>query len=478
MDIYSLHPLMPEIVLALLGLCILMLELTSMKKEYIALTAMTGTLAALYFLRGSSGVLFDGMYQADGYSNYFKLIFFLNLFLSILISIKYLEVEKSSHGEFYALMVFATIGMMIMASAENMIVLYVGLELMSLSTYVLAGFLRHDSRSTESAVKYLLMGAFSTAILLYGIALSYGSTGTMDFQQIGLYINSHNLSGNPVVLLSLVLIMVSFSFKVAAAPFHMWAPDVYEGAPTPVTAFMSIGPKAAGFAVLGKVLVMVFPSLRSDWTSILIVISVLTMLTGNVMALVQTNIKRMLAYSSIAHAGYLLLGLIPGNYESFAGMMNYLFIYLFMNVGAFAVIISLRSAEFMGDEIRDYAGLAKTHPVMASLMLVFMFALAGIPPTAGFIGKFYIFSELVKSNYIWLTIAGVMFSVVSAFYYLRVVMYMYMRPPEREVVLETTPPLNLALFIAFTMIILIGVLPQAFISHAKNVFFTMYQSLL
>ena len=267
---------------------------------------------------------------------------------------------------------------------------------MALSTYVLAGFLRHDVKSNEAAMKYFLLGSFASAFLLYGISMIYGLTGTTDLHAISSYISQRGLSGNPVLTLSMIMFAVAFSFKIAAVPFHMWAPDVYEGAPTSITAFMSVGPKAAGFAVLGRVFLTAFGAARIEWTGILIPIAILTMAVGNIAAISQTNIKRMLAYSSIAHAGYVLLGIIAGTSEGMASVLNYLFIYAFMNIGAFAVVIMLRSDGFKGDNISDYEGLAKTHPLAAALMLVFMFSLTGIPPTAGFMGKFYLFYERSK----------------------------------------------------------------------------------
>jgi NADH-quinone oxidoreductase subunit N len=415
----------------------------------------------------ASGATFGGMFLADGYGMFFKLIFLLSLILSVLISVKYIDVEKVNYGEYYSLMLFSTLGMMIMASAGDLIVLYLGLELMALSTYVLAGFLRHSVRSNEAAVKYFLLGAFASAILLYGIALIYGLTGTTDIKGIASYIAESGLAGNAALTLSLIMFIVAFAFKIAAAPFHMWAPDVYEGAPTSITAFMSVGPKAAGFAVMGRVLMVAFASVQVQWTAILIPLAVLTMAIGNIVALSQTNIKRMLAYSSIAHAGYALLGLIAGTPDGLAGMMSYLFIYAFMNIGAFAVIIMLRSEGVSGENLSDYEGLAKSHPLASALMLVFMFSLTGIPPTAGFIGKFNVFVAAIDAGYTSLVVIAVIFSAISAFFYLRVVMYMYMREPKAEVKLTTSPALGLALTLTAVGVLVIGILPGKLLALAK-----------
>lgn len=457
---------MPEIIMLIGALAILMLDLIVRKKDFIALASLILAGLVAYNVFGAAGETFGGMFVADGYAMFFKLIFLVSLMLTILISIKYIEVERVNYGEYYSLALFSTLGMMIMASAGDLIVLYLGLELMALSTYVLAGFLKHSLRSNEAAVKYFLLGAFASAFLLFGISLTYGITGTTDIRAVAAYISENGLSENPVLLLSVILFSVAFSFKIAAAPFHMWAPDVYEGAPTSVTAFMSVGPKAAGFAVIGKVFLIAFASAKLSWVQVLIPVAILTMATGNILALMQTNIKRMLAYSSIAHAGYALLGIIAGGAEGMAGVMSYLMIYAFMNIGAFAIVILLRSEGFQGENISDLEGLSKTHPLYAALMLISMFSLTGIPPTAGFIGKFYIFVSAVNAGYTWLVVVAVIFSAISAYFYLRVVMYMYMREPKEEVRLTTSPAVNLALAISTAAVLLIGVLPSSVIDLA------------
>ncbi|MBF0319443.1 MAG: NADH-quinone oxidoreductase subunit N [Nitrospirae bacterium] len=476
MQISELGPLLPELIIASLGLVLLIVEAFLIKrKEIVAALALLGTFAAFYSLTYTSfGPAFSDMFISDGYGVFFKIIFFVNLILSILMSVRYLKTEDSFHGEYYCLLVFATCGMMIMASAGNMVTLYLGLELMALSTYVLAGFNRHDSKSTEAAIKYFLTGGFSTALLLYGIALMYGVTGSMDLKAIAVYIAEHNVRENPMSTIALVLMASAFAFKIAAVPFHMWAPDVYEGAPTPVTAFMSIGPKAAGFAVLGRVFLYTFAQLAPDWTTMLIALSILTMCVGNVMALVQTNIKRMLAYSSIAHAGYALIGIIAATPEGMSASMNYLLIYMFMNIGAFSVILLLNTKDFKGLEISDYAGLAKAHPIVGAAMLIFMFSLTGIPPMAGFVGKFYVFMSAVRSGYMWLAVLAVIFSVISAFFYLRIVMYMYMKEPEREVELAHSNALGVSLGVAAAFVLLIGIAPQRFLEFAKATVRTLY----
>ena len=359
---------------------------------------------------------------------------------------------------------------MIMASDGDLIVLYLGLELMALSTYILAEFIRYDIKSNEAAMKYFLLGAFASAFLLYGTSMIYGLTGTTNIRAIAGYILLHGLMGNPALTLAMALFVVAFSFKIAAVPFHMWAPDAYEGAPTSITAFMSVGPKAAGFAVMGRVLLDGLYPIKPEWSAVLIPIAILTMGVGNIVALSQTNIKRMLAYSSIAHAGYALLGVIAGTADGLASVMNYMLIYAFMNIGAFAVIIMLRTEGFKGDNITDYEGLSKTHPVLSALMLVFMFSLTGIPPTAGFMGKFYLFMSAVNAGYTWVVIIAVIFSAISAYFYLRIVMYMYMKEPKQEVAISTSPSMSLALAITLFGVIAIGVLPASVVHLARIAF--------
>ena len=450
-----------------LALILLLADLIIKKKEALSAISIIGVAIVAYTMIGSSGVTFGGMYISDGYSSFFKIIFFINVVISILISIKYIAVERVNFGEYYSLIIVSTLGMMIMASAADLIVLYLGLELMALSTYILAGFIRHDIKSNEAALKYFILGAFSSAFLLYGISIIYGLTGTTDIKAIALTISEKGLTGNLALSLSMVLFAVAFGFKIAAVPFHMWAPDAYEGAPTSITAFMSVGPKAAGFAVLGRVFMIAFANIKIEWASVLIPLAILSMGVGNIVALAQTNIKRMLAYSSIAHAGYALLGLIAANNEGLASMMNYMFIYAFMNLGAFAVIIMLRTEGFRGDSINDYEGLAKKHPLLAALMLIFMFSLTGLPPTAGFIGKLYVFISAINAGYTWLVIVAVVFSAISAYFYLRIVMYMYMREPKVEIEVSKSGTLGVALGVTTVAVLSIGVYPKCLVDLAK-----------
>ena len=469
MDIRSL---VPELTLICTGLILMLLDLVVKRKEVVAIVGIVGTLAAMIatyklYMFVPQHTFFD-MFVMDGYSNFFKLIFYLNIILTICISVRYLEIEKAAYGEYYALLIFATSGMMIMTSAADLIVLYLGLELMALSTYILVGLMRKQPRSNEAALKYFFLGAFSSGFLLYGISITYGLTGSTNLKEIAHAVYSLNITGDPILYLAMIFIIVAFGFKIALVPFHMWAPDVYEGAPTSITAFMSVGPKAAGFAVLGRVLFDAFGGMQVQWSTILIPMSVLTMAVGSIIALSQTNIKRMLAYSSIAHAGYMLMGIIAGSTEGLTSMATYLMIYTFMNIGAFAIVIMLRREGFSGENIEDYMGLAKSHPVPAALMLVFMFSLTGIPPTAGFIGKFYVFMEVINAGYTYLAIIAVVFSAISAFFYLRIVVYMYMKDPKEEVVLTNSPSMSFALVLTSVAILILGVFPTFLLDLVRS----------
>jgi NADH-quinone oxidoreductase subunit N len=465
----DLNPVMPEIVLILIASFLLIADLIIKRKEVIALLALIGIGAVAYtVVTPVFGVTFSGMFTSDAYSQFFKVIFLINCAFGIFLSIRYLKFEKSLKGEYYSLLLFATVGMMIMASATDLIVLILGLELMALSVYILTAFLVGDKKSNEAAMKYFLLGAFATAFLLYGTSIIYGITGTTDIAKISMIVADPNMRMSLGLIVSIFFIVAAFGFKIAAAPFHMWAPDVYEGAPTPVSAFMSVGPKAAAFAAMGRVFIEAFGSAQDIWVLILIPVAILTMAAGNILAIAQTNIKRMLAYSSVAHAGYALLGLIAGTQDGIAAMMNYLLVYGFMNTGAFAVIILLKSEGFAADQISDYEGLSRSRPLVAALMLLFMFSLTGIPPTAGFTGKFYIFNSLIAQGHTIVAIVALMFSAISAYFYLRIVMLMYMKEPNREASITQSPVIGLSLAVAAVMVIVLGVMPAHVIDLAKS----------
>jgi len=419
---------------------------------------------------GESQYAFNRMVVQDNYSLFFKTIFLITAGLTLLMSIRFLKVEGFEHGEYYILLLFATMGMMLMASAADLIIVFLGLETFSLAVYVLAGFFRTNLKSNESALKYFLLGSFSTGFLLYGIALIYGATGTTNLKGIYEFIRQTTFFTDPLLLAGMGLLIVGFGFKVASVPFHMWTPDVYEGAPTSVTAFMSVGPKAAGFAAFLRVFLYSLSSLQTDWVWVLWVLAVLTMTLGNLVAIAQKNIKRMLAYSSIAHAGYILVAMVAASELGTASILYYLLAYAFMNLGAFGVVILYGRKGEENILISDYSGMASKYPALAVAMSVFMFSLAGIPPTAGFVGKFYIFSAAIKAGYIGLAIIGVLNSALSVYFYLRVTVMMYMRSPEKELAggLDLSAGMVLALLIAVFFTLQIGIFPANYLSLAKQ----------
>lgn len=460
----------PEAIVVCLAMAVLVLDLFVKKQRRYLLgwfSVIGLGLAALetWRLRGLDITSFSGMFVLDGYSIFFKMVFFIAAAIAILISINYIKLEGVERGEYYGLMLFATAGMMFMASGADLISIYLGLELMALSVYVLAGFMRKSLKSNEAAIKYFLLGAFSSGILLYGIALIFGITGTTNLHEIAAFIQTGNYS-KPALIVAMILLTAGFGFKVAAVPFHMWAPDVYEGAPTSVTGFMSVGPKAAAFAAFLRVFMTALPGLQPDWTIIITALAILSMLVGNVVAISQTNIKRMLAYSSIAHAGYAMVGFVTGGPEGMASVMLYLLIYTFMNLGAFGIITMLRKEGLGGEEIEDFAGLAKKDKLAALLMLIFMFSLAGIPPTAGFVGKFFIFMNALNAGMLWLAIIAVIMSVISAFFYLRVVLVMYMKEPTGEYHLNASFAGKLAMAAAVYGVLYIGMNPYDVLNFA------------
>lgn len=470
--------IVPELIIIGTAMLVLILDVTVKQRQASAIVAFLGLLLAFQYTHSLPfsvpATSFYDMVTVDKYAVFFKYIFFVSLGLTIFISVRYKALEKVPAGEYFSLLLLATLGMMFMVSTVDLVMIYLGLELMALSLYVLAGINRSDLRANESAMKYMLLGGFSSAIFLYGIALTYGMTETTNLKEIPVALADTNLTENPILLLGVIFLITAFAFKVALVPFHMWSPDVYEGAPTSVTAFMSVGPKAAGFAVMGRVLIEAFGKdaagsieLQASWLSMLWVLSIITIIFGNVVAIAQQNIKRMLAYSSIAHAGYILLGIIAATPKGLSSTMAYLMIYAFMNIGAFSIVIYLNREGMIGESLNDYKGLAKTNPLIAFVMLIFMFSLAGIPPTAGFMGKFYLFMETIRAGYIHLVIIALVFSVVSAYYYLRIVMYMYMEEPIKEI--QGVPSIPLYAVVAGTAFFVLGIgaYPTVLLKFAK-----------
>src|SRR4029077_21961 len=389
----------------------------------------------------------------DRFAIYFWCLFLGGAAIAIVASVRYMEIEHENHGEFYALILFSVVGMMCMAAGIDIVLIFIGLELMAISTYVLVGFLRSDRRSNEAALKYLLLGAFSSGIFAYGLSLFYGLTGSTNLiviqNRLAREMAAHQNHANPIAVIALLTTATGLFFKIAAVPFHQWAPDAYEGAPTSMTGFMSVSVKAAGWAMLLRIFMMMFP-LRSAYVPFLVFVSIATMTGANFAALTQSNLKRLLAYSSIAHVGYMLLGLIAGSNDSFSpdgikGILIYLLVYTFMNLGAFAVITSLRHRNVIGDEIDDIAGLYSRAPVEAVLMLIFLLSLAGIPPLAGFWGKYFIFLSLIESGHYALAALAVLYSVFGLYYYLRIPNAMFMREPLEKESLPLSPAMGVAL---------------------------------
>ena len=464
---------MPELIIALTLLIVLVFDLfDSISKQVLGWMTIVGAGIALWVSiqmhqAGTVGTQFNDMFKVDNFSLFFNIIFLVSTILVALISISYLGSGDRKQGPYYLLILLATLGMMLMAAGNELIIVFLGLELMSLSLYVLASYFRESPASSEAGMKYLLLGAFASAFFLYGIALIYGGAGTTSVPAIAEAIASPNKS--PLLLAGMFLLVVGFGFKVAIVPFHQWAPDVYEGAPTTIAAFISAGPKAAGFAAFLRIFMEALPSLQVEWGGVLIVLAMLTMTVGNIVAIAQTNIKRMLAYSSIAHAGYVLIGLVAANNDGIASAMLYLLIYCVMNIGAFGAVILAKTADGESLMISDYAGLGMRKPLLAMFMTLMLLSLAGFPPTAGFVGKFYIFKSAVQAGHIWLVIIGAINTAISAFYYLRVVVTMYMREPEEE--LEFSPyssTLVIGLIIAAIGVLLIGILPSLMLNPAQN----------
>ncbi|QPD05736.1 MAG: NADH-quinone oxidoreductase subunit N 2 [Candidatus Nitrospira kreftii] len=417
--------------------------------------------------------IFSGLVVIDAYGTFWKLLLYFVTGLTILLSYSYLKEERLYFGEYYGFILLALVGMMVMVSAADLLTIYLGTELMSLSLYVLAGLKRAEPRSLEASAKYFVLGAFSSGILLYGISLLYGATGSTRLPEIATAIASQGLT-DPLLLFSTILLAVGFGFKLAVVPFHMWTPDVYQGAPTSVTAFMAVASKAASFGAFLRVFIEGLGGLRANWSAIFLLLCIGTLLIGNIVALVQTNVKRMLAYSSIAHAGYALIGVVAaGRMEGSSGIASvllYLALYTFMTFGAFAIVAMLRKGDLEGEEIEDFTGLSKRHPLAALLMLIFMVSLAGIPPTAGFVGKLYIFKAAVEAGMTWLAALGLIFAAISAYFYLRLVMVMYMREPidhsDTAPHLVMSPTLSIVLACTVAGVVIFGVYPNPLVSFA------------
>jgi len=419
-------------------------------------------------------VTFAGAIALDKFTTYFYLVILLAAGVTVLLSLDYVRELGLPGAEYYSMILFATLGMMLMAAASDLIIIFLGLETMSICVYVLAGMARRDAKSSEAALKYFMLGAFSTGFLLYGIALLYGATGTIKLVGISTALRGH-AAHDPLLLLGLGMMLIGFGFKVAAVPFHMWTPDVYEGAPTSVTAFMAAGVKLAAFAGFLRIFMAHLWPVRAEWAMVLWAMAALTMVGGNLIAVVQSNIKRMLAYSAIAHAGYIMVAMTAGGPSGGSAILFYLLGYAFTNLGAFAVIIALARRGEAHDAISDLRGLATRHPLLAASMALLMLSLTGVPPLAGFIGKFYIFAAALEAGYLWLVIIAVISSVISAYYYIGVIVAMYMDEGGVTVApLGNRPGLVAAVAIAAIATVLIGVYPGPYVSAAAGAFTSAY----
>lgn len=467
-DYIATSPILGAMILSLVVLTIEFLkEGSEAFTFYVSLGGIAICALAAVYVFPLDGIAFNNMVTSGSYSNFFNCLFLLSAGLTILLSRNYLEKENINYGEYYSLILMATVGMMLIASAADLIILFLGIELMSICLYVLAGYTRRRVKSNEAALKYFLLGAFATGFLLYGIALVYGSMGTTDIHHIADHFSG--LKDSYLFWAGLGLILVGLAFKAAAVPFHMWVPDVYEGAPTTVTAFMASGSKAAAFAAL----LLVFGRIvehDSRLTDILSIIAAASMILGNIIAISQSNLKRMLAYSSIAHAGYILTGLAAGNELGRQGIVFYLTVYVFMNIGAFGVLSLLEREEEKNLSYEDYEGLSTRKPFIAALMAIFMFSLAGIPPFGGFFAKYYVFAAAVNADLTWLAIVGVLTSLVSVYYYLRLVVVMYFGESKEVLTVSVSKFSIAALTISMVAVIGLGIFPSIILSLTSRLF--------
>ncbi|GAB4270700.1 MAG: NADH-quinone oxidoreductase subunit N [Deferrisomatales bacterium] len=472
----DLRLIAPHIVITATALLVLLVEAFSRgeRKGYLSYLSIAGIVVAAVLTPGLFGpqkMGFSGMFVGDGFAAFFYFILYVVGILTLLLSDNYLRDEQAEHGEYHALVLLALVGMMLMAGATHLLVVFLALETMSIAIYALAAYLRTD-RSVESGFKYFLLGAFSSGFLLYGIALIYGACGTTQLYEIMKHFTEvRSLASSPMALAGVGLITIGFGFKVAAVPFHVWTPDVYQGAPTSITAFMATGVKAAAFSVFVRVFLTAFGSVSVEWSGVLWVLAVLTMTFGNLAALAQLDVKRMLAYSSIAHAGYLLVGLVAGTSEASTGVLFYLLGYAFMNIGAFACVIMVGRRGQENTNLEAYAGLGFRFPLLGFAMALFMFSMAGIPPTVGFIGKFLIFKAAVHEGYYWLTILGVLNSAASVYYYLRVIVTMYFKEaPEGAAVdgLRANGATVIATGLAGLGVLYFGVIPGGIVKLAEE----------
>jgi NADH-quinone oxidoreductase subunit N len=471
----SLYSVLPETVVIGTALLVLLADLAlsgGNRKALcgISLAGVAAALAASIALRPLRIEGFSGAIASDGLGVFFGIVILSSCALTLLMAAGYAEWEGTGKGEFYALLLLSTAGTMLMVKGTDLMTVFLGLETLSIPIYALVGFHRHRMSSIEGAFKYFLLGAFASGFLLYGIALLYAATGTTKIAVLAIRLFDESVAGSPLFLAGIGLLLVGFAFKVSLVPFHMWTPDAYEGAPTIVTAFMSAAVKAGAFGALIRVLMAVLPEIRPVMGEVLWVLAVLTMTVGNFSALVQNNVKRMLAYSSIAHAGYVLVGVVAGDVLGWQAALFYLLVYAFMNIGAFGVAMLVARKEDEGYDIGNFAGIGFRYPALGALLTLFLVSLGGIPPTAGFVGKFYLFSAAVKNGYVGLAVIGVLNSAVSIYYYLRIVVQMYMVPAQAEAPVPRSPrfAFSVALCAAAAVVLVLGVMPRSVLEFAER----------
>lgn len=461
--------LAPEIYVFILGMFILIVDLIlpGIIKRKILDFALIGFLFSLIMVIltfDTTKWLFGNSFIIDSFSVYFKIIIIACAIFVVLMSKDFKNLSDSKIGEYTALLVFATLGMMFMVSSNDLLMIYLSIEFVSLSSYILVGFLRKDSKSVEGAVKYFLLGAFSSAVFIYGASLVVGLTGSSNLFSIQTFIKVNGV--NPLFVVSMLLMLVGLGFKVAMVPFHMWAPDAYEGAPTPVTAFLSVASKVAGVAVLVRTFLVILPE-TANVSFILAVISAVTMTVGNLAAISQNNVKRLLAYSGIAHIGYIMIGFVAYGMWGIQAVSIYALAYLFMNIGAFAMVIAIYN-KIGSDDIRDYAGLSVKNPFLSLIFVVFLLSLAGVPPTAGFIGKFYVFAAAIESGYTWLAIIGILNSVIALYYYFRIAYQIYFAEPKIQETVVPSISLKITIAVTCIMVFTMCLIPESFIVFAKE----------
>jgi NADH-quinone oxidoreductase subunit N len=421
------------------------------------IAALFGAVAAY----GQAGTAFGGMLVVDGFATFFRILVIVVGILTILPSFRFLARQDAETGEYHALLLYSIVGQCLMASANELVMIFIALEISSISSYVLAGYLRDDKRANEAALKYFLLGSFATGFFLYGVALVYGATGSVNLTMVRAAITGPNAPSPVFVGVAAALMFVGLGFKVSVSPFQIWAPDVYQGAPTPVAAFLSAGPKAAAFAVFLRIFMTAFEPIGSDWEPLVWISALLSMTIGNFAALLQSNVKRLLAYSSIAHAGYVLVALTARSDVGTAAAMFYLAAYAFMNIGAFSIVSHLSGKNERYQNVDDFAGLGQKQPVTAAMLAIFLLSLIGVPLTGGFFGKFYIFKAALESHLVWLTVLGLLNSAVAAYYYLRILVVMYMHEPSEAAMKAEplSPGLSAALILPAIGTLLLGIFP-------------------